>query len=55
MDEKPLWVQLFWGKDQREGRFVLQNARLPKVSFIIPIQLNPILVSALKDVKTYWR
>ena len=31
MDEKPLWVQLYWGKDQREGRFVLQNAKLPKV------------------------
>jgi hypothetical protein len=32
MDERPLWVQLYWGKDQREGRFVLQNAKLPKVS-----------------------
>lgn len=31
MDERPLWVQLYWGKDQREGRFVLQNAKLPKV------------------------
>ncbi|CAF0787688.1 unnamed protein product [Adineta ricciae] len=32
MDERPLWVQLYWGKDQREGRFVLQNAKLPKLS-----------------------
>ncbi|CAF3461693.1 unnamed protein product [Rotaria socialis] len=32
MDERPLWVQLYWGKDQREGRFVLQNAKLPKIS-----------------------
>ena len=32
MDARPLWVQLYWGKDQREGRFVLQNAKLPKVS-----------------------
>ncbi|CAF0761282.1 unnamed protein product [Adineta steineri] len=32
MDEKPLWVQLYWGKDQREGRFVLQNAKLPKLT-----------------------
>ena len=32
MDERPLWVQLYWGKDQREGRFVLQNAKLPKVN-----------------------
>lgn len=31
MDERPLWIQLYWGKDQREGRFVLQNAKLPKV------------------------
>jgi len=34
MDERPLWVQLYWGKDQREGRFVLQNAKLPKVSIV---------------------
>ncbi|UJR35275.1 hypothetical protein I4U23_028039 [Adineta vaga] len=32
MDERPLWVQLYWGKDQREGRFVLQNAKLPKLT-----------------------
>jgi hypothetical protein len=32
MDERPLWVQLYWGKDQREGRFVLQNPKLPKVN-----------------------
>ena len=23
--EKPLWVQLNWGKDVREGRFLLKN------------------------------
>ena len=35
MDERPLWIQLYWGKDQREGRFVLQNAKLPKVRDIV--------------------
>ncbi|CAF0924092.1 unnamed protein product, partial [Didymodactylos carnosus] len=31
-DECPLWVQLNWGKDQREGRFVLQNAKIGQKS-----------------------
>ena len=32
MDERPLWVQLYWGKDQREGRFVLTKSQTTKSS-----------------------
>ncbi len=53
MDERPLWVQLYWGKDQREGRFVLQNAKLPKVSVIKRKSLFLINFICL-DVKTNW-
>ncbi|CAF0791452.1 unnamed protein product [Didymodactylos carnosus] len=31
-DDRPLCVQLTWGKDQREGRFVLQNAKIGQKS-----------------------
>lgn len=30
-DEKPLFVQLNWGKDVREGRFLLRNEDHPTV------------------------
>jgi len=28
LNQNPLWIQLYWGKDQREGRFVLLNTKL---------------------------
>ena len=32
-DERPLWVQLEWGKDGREGRFLLKNEHAKTVKF----------------------
>ena len=53
MDEKPLWVQLYWGKDQREGRFVLQNAKLPKVCSSM-MTINIIIIIHLSGLQTDW-
>ena len=31
--ERPLWIQLDWGKDGREGRFLLKNENAKTVQF----------------------
>ena len=31
--ERPLWIQLDWGKDGREGRFLLKNENAKTVKF----------------------
>ncbi len=55
MDERPLWIQLYWGKDQREGRFVLQNAKLPKVCLTKNEKKNKQnYFSLIIDFKTHW-
>jgi afadin len=41
-DERPLWIQLDWGKDGREGRFLLKNENHKTIKvyfFIILIDL----------------
>jgi hypothetical protein len=32
-NERPLWIQLDWGKDGRKGRFLLKNENAKTVNF----------------------
>jgi len=47
-NERPLWVQLDWGKDGREGRFLLKNENAKTVNFDSSNDANP---SLLRDKK----
>jgi afadin len=47
-NERPLWVQLDWGKDGREGRFLLKNENAKTVNFDSSNDTNP---SLLRDKK----
>ena len=44
--EKPLWVQLNWGKDVREGRFLLknENEKTRRVSVCVFDNINTFLI-----------
>ena len=45
--ERPLWIQLDWGKEGREGRFLLKNENAKTVDF----DMNGEGVSLLRDKK----
>ena len=39
--ERPLYVQLNWGKDDREGRFLLKRVDLKTAPVSCTVYLNP--------------
>jgi len=40
VEERPLYVQLNWGKDDREGRFLLKNENAQTVPVGSPVRLR---------------
>ncbi len=53
--ERPLWVQLEWGKDGREGRFLLknENATTVKVRKLFQLYLGVSPLNILNFIKFY--
>lgn len=46
-NERPLWIQLEWGKEGREGRFLLKNENVKT----FPVDSNTVNEGLLRDKK----